>query len=666
MTHRVATSCNVGRTASAASAATPNPVPDVPEGLDEKEKHGSVPPTREQLHRCLQAAAIPYIGFGFLDNFLMIVFGDFIDSTLCVALNFSTMAAAAIGNTLSDGAGIWSGQWLEARAKSLGFEEPKLSEEQEEMGVTVRWRNVGQFVGITVGCILGCCPLLWMDPEAAIKQRREKEREEAFEIVVSKVQELLQAEAVSLLLLNKERDELIASHQTTNLPEHFHWKLDEGFIGHVVSTGHFINVADIKDEAQYNPEIHDNFLKTGIKVQSILCMPIFRGGEVHGVVSVVNKKKNHGAFTQKDEDLLSAICSHVSVALIDDKQTFKEVIEQCEKSMQTTGSPEFTSAASQRMATLFVPALEGLRTVLGAEATVLMLLDRQSQELFSEVIDGPLPHHTAPVGVGAAGEAVQVGHYMNVPQTETTGSELAVPLFDTSRKCLGAIKCVNKQGSSAFNTEDVEFVTQVAHYMGMLLEGPDAGLRRVLASTRQKMQTKAAMQAADAKGTIVCNLVKATSLPSASKRKVIDPYVTFSIARSNPLQQEPGVEQRVMRVRNKDRKAAIRRFAKSGTILEDPNPSWNESIALAFPKKFEGVPEEELWVHVLLWDYDSLRNDELVAHAAFSLSEIRAGKLKEVAAHGLRPLPGTGQASSEAPVLGPDKQIATLWVSFDP
>ena len=57
--------------------------------------------------------------------------------------------------------------------------------------------------------------------------------------------------------------------------------------GHVVSTGHFINVADIKargkgaelgavcyeiqDEAQYNPEIHDNFLKTGIKVQSILC-----------------------------------------------------------------------------------------------------------------------------------------------------------------------------------------------------------------------------------------------------------------------------------------------------------------------------------------------------------------------------------------------------------
>ena len=62
-----------------------------------------------------------------------------------------------------------------------------------------------------------------------------------------------------------------------------------------------------------------------------------------------------------------------------------------------------------------------------------------------------------------------------------------------------------------------------------------------------------------------------------------------------------------------------------------------------------------------------LRNDELVAHAAFSLSEIRAGKLKkapsfapsagpwpgvlfgrrpQVAAHGLRPLPGPGKAKA--------------------
>ncbi|CAL1133585.1 unnamed protein product [Cladocopium goreaui] len=53
------------------------------------------------------------------------------------------MAAAAIGNTISDGAGIWSGQWLESKCKVLGFEEPKLTDAQQELPVTIRWRNVG-------------------------------------------------------------------------------------------------------------------------------------------------------------------------------------------------------------------------------------------------------------------------------------------------------------------------------------------------------------------------------------------------------------------------------------------------------------------------------------------------------------------------------------------
>ena len=39
----------------------------------------------------------------------MIIAGDAIDKTLCVAMGFSSMAAAALGNTLSDVAGVFSG-----------------------------------------------------------------------------------------------------------------------------------------------------------------------------------------------------------------------------------------------------------------------------------------------------------------------------------------------------------------------------------------------------------------------------------------------------------------------------------------------------------------------------------------------------------------------------
>ena len=40
---------------------------------------------------------IPFVGFGFLDNALMIIAGDYIDTTIGVALGISTMAAAGFG-----------------------------------------------------------------------------------------------------------------------------------------------------------------------------------------------------------------------------------------------------------------------------------------------------------------------------------------------------------------------------------------------------------------------------------------------------------------------------------------------------------------------------------------------------------------------------------------
>jgi hypothetical protein len=41
------------------------------------------------------------LGFGFLDNFIMIVAGEYIDLTLGVTLGISTMAAAALGKSVS-------------------------------------------------------------------------------------------------------------------------------------------------------------------------------------------------------------------------------------------------------------------------------------------------------------------------------------------------------------------------------------------------------------------------------------------------------------------------------------------------------------------------------------------------------------------------------------
>ncbi len=64
------------------------------------------PPTTSDLYRVGIQQGLPFVGFGFLDNFIMIVAGESIETFLGASLVISTMAAAALGNTLSDVFGI--------------------------------------------------------------------------------------------------------------------------------------------------------------------------------------------------------------------------------------------------------------------------------------------------------------------------------------------------------------------------------------------------------------------------------------------------------------------------------------------------------------------------------------------------------------------------------
>lgn len=71
--------------------------------------------------------------------------GDYIDTTIGTGLGISTMAAAALGNTISDLAGIGSAWYVENIAVKIGIKAPELSPEQLE-GMSARWSaNVVRF-----------------------------------------------------------------------------------------------------------------------------------------------------------------------------------------------------------------------------------------------------------------------------------------------------------------------------------------------------------------------------------------------------------------------------------------------------------------------------------------------------------------------------------------
>ena len=131
-------------------------------------------PSKRELYIVGLHQAIPFVGFGIMDNAILILAGEAIDIYLGVALGISTMCAAAIGNIISDLCGVVFGTMIEDAL--LGWSKkieritrgrvklppmPDLTYEQRNLR-SVRWSGqMGCAAGLTIGCIIGMVPLLF-------------------------------------------------------------------------------------------------------------------------------------------------------------------------------------------------------------------------------------------------------------------------------------------------------------------------------------------------------------------------------------------------------------------------------------------------------------------------------------------------------------------------
>ncbi|XP_039571330.1 transmembrane protein 65 isoform X1 [Passer montanus] len=136
-----------------------------PETTSEFEKLEVAPPSPGQLRHVFFHNALPFVGFGFLDNAIMIAAGTQIELSIGVVLGISTMAAAALGNLVSDLAGLGLAGYVEALASRLGLSIPDLTPKQADMWQTRLSAHLGKAIGVTIGCILGMFPLLFFGEE---------------------------------------------------------------------------------------------------------------------------------------------------------------------------------------------------------------------------------------------------------------------------------------------------------------------------------------------------------------------------------------------------------------------------------------------------------------------------------------------------------------------
>mmetsp|Transcript_68532 Transcript_68532/g.100323 ORF Transcript_68532/g.100323 Transcript_68532/m.100323 type:complete len:92 (-) Transcript_68532:336-611(-) len=88
------------------------------------------------------------------------------------------MGCAAIGNLISDVAGVGMGSYVESVARRLGFKEPSLTPEQMALSSCRYASNAGAASGVAFGCLLGMFPLLFY----ADHENKDKESQQEVEV----------------------------------------------------------------------------------------------------------------------------------------------------------------------------------------------------------------------------------------------------------------------------------------------------------------------------------------------------------------------------------------------------------------------------------------------------------------------------------------------------
>ncbi|CAF3262143.1 unnamed protein product [Rotaria socialis] len=140
----------------------------------------TIPIPYSQLAIVFIETGLPYIGFGFVDNFVMLVAGETIETFFGVAFCLSTMAAAGLGNAVSDVMGIGLADRIERTCGRFlglfGISSPKLTTEQWRQRSVQTTQLLSKAICIFVGCLLGMCPLLFRD--TSVKKRKPNDNDE--------------------------------------------------------------------------------------------------------------------------------------------------------------------------------------------------------------------------------------------------------------------------------------------------------------------------------------------------------------------------------------------------------------------------------------------------------------------------------------------------------
>ncbi len=148
---------------------------------------------------------------------------------------------------------------------------------------------------------------------------------ELLSAIIEVVTPLLNAETSSLLLLDRETNELtfeVATGDSGEAVRELRVPADQGIVGWVLQHNDVALVADVATDQRFYRQIDT---ASGFQTRSVLAVPLAIRDEPIGVLEVINKRDPAG-FSARDQELAVAFAAQAAVA-IDNARLYRQLAD---------------------------------------------------------------------------------------------------------------------------------------------------------------------------------------------------------------------------------------------------------------------------------------------------------------------------------------------------
>jgi sigma-B regulation protein RsbU (phosphoserine phosphatase) len=301
--------------------------------------------------------------------------------------------------------------------------------------------------------------------------------DELLGIILDLTDKAMEAQASTLLLMDKKRGELeLYVYAETKPTKKLNLKMGEGITGWVAEHKEPVISNEVKKDPRYLAKLEEEI---GFSIDSLISVPVLRRGKLIGVVSAINKL-NQKKFNQEDLDVFLSLADQIAIALDNSYLYRKAKKKTLEK--ETLLEVEKSLSSSLDLDEVLELILDSLLKVVKYNAAVIFLIDRRKQEIehikargFEPALE---PDLQLKIGQGLAGWAAQTQKSLIVPNVKEdpryiearveTQSGMVVPIM-TNQRIIGVFS-IESNELNAYDEDDLELLDAFASLAALSIE----------------------------------------------------------------------------------------------------------------------------------------------------------------------------------------------------